>query len=217
MRVTDLDMVRQQFEPRLASREHEQLMSMIASTGSLLRGHFRLQSGLHAPYFLRFGQLAYRPEHARRIAQACASQSDVPVGREVAVIGAETSARFLATALAELIGGRSVLARVDVADRRPLPEIKQGDLTGAKHAIVVTDVITTGGSIRPLVELARAAVGDLRVLAFASIGPDDATKVLARLNARGQCLVQSTWRSSQPASCPLCVAGAPLVPGFEFN
>jgi hypothetical protein len=38
---------------------------LLVRAGALLEGHFRLQSGLHSPYFVRVGQLAYRPEDAR--------------------------------------------------------------------------------------------------------------------------------------------------------
>jgi orotate phosphoribosyltransferase len=74
-------------------------------------------------------------------------------------------------------------------------------------AIVVEDVITTGGSTRDVIEVLRAA--GARVLAAGSIV--DRSGGHADAGAPRVALVTMQVEAHQPADCPLCRAGAPVV------
>jgi len=217
MRITDLAKVRALLTVT-AGEDEEQILKLAADSGALLSGHFRLQAGHHAPYFLRFGQLAYRDEASSVLARAFATRGFATAAADLVVVGAETSARYLAIALSKLLGASVALAEVDSL-RRPKDTLKTGTVVGAQHVIVATDVLTTGASIRPLVELARKAVGAERttLLAFASQGSTRPKDVIASLGVTGHVLTSATWTSFLETDCQLCREGKELLPAFEFN
>ena len=214
MRVYDEEKVRTLFARLLADESSfEAIARAIAGTGALLDAHVRLTDEDHAPYFLRFGQLAYERANARRIAEACARTPAVAARPEV-IVGAETSARYLVEALAGALGAKSVLATVD-ADRRPTREAK-GTFPQASRALVVADVLTTGSTIRPVVELARAHCADVRVLAFAAVGRHDTDELSRRVDAEVCALLRGTWQIESVRSCALCRESRPLIPVLEL-
>lgn len=218
MRVKDPTTIRALFgSPRQPAIEAE-LADLIASTGALLEGHFRLQSGAHSPYFLRFGQLAYAPNAAARVAELVVDVLEPPPGPATVVLCAETAARFLGTALAEAIGAGVALAQVDER-RQPCPSLRRGSIDGRPHVVIATDVVTTGRSLGVLVELARSTpdVESVRVVSFACLAPGGMEAALAPLRVEGACLLQGRWTSYAATDCALCRDDVPLVPAFEFN
>jgi orotate phosphoribosyltransferase len=218
VRIKDATAVLPVFGSPHGASVHAELAELIASKGALLSGHFRLQSGLHTPYFLRFGQLAYEPAVAARIAERCASQLVGSTERPSVVLCAETASRFLGAALAESIGAELAIAAVDER-RQPRAELVAGALEGRREVVVVTDVVTTGRSVAPLVEMARAAPGAprVRLAAFACLDPRGIAGALAQLRVEGGCLLEGRWTSYAASDCALCREGVELVPAYEFN
>lgn len=215
MRIKDASAVLPVFGSPHGAAVHAELAELIASKGALLSGHFRLHSGLHTPYFLRFGQLAYEPAVAARIAERCASELVGPTERPSVVLCAETAARFLGAALAESIGAELAIAAVDER-RQPRAALLAGALEGRREVVVVTDVVTTGRSVAPLVEMARAAPR-VRLAAFACLDPRGIGSALAQLRVEGGCLLEGRWTSYAASDCALCREGVELVPAYEFN
>lgn len=183
----------------------------------MLDAHFRLQSGFHSRYFLRFGQLAFLSANARRIAQLFLETLDHPLEAGTVILAAETAPRYLAEAIAAETRLRFVLAGIGEMRKPEKRLLSNGTLEGASSVLVVTDVLTSGGSVAPLVELAReAGVERPRVLAFATLHADGPNSVFERLNVQGSCLLQARWPIFEPGDCDLCRRGSELLPGFEF-
>jgi orotate phosphoribosyltransferase len=131
-------------------------------TEALLEGHFVLSSGLHSKHYLQCAKLLQYPEVADLISrELAATVPDEKVDLTLApalggiVIGYEL-ARALQTraVFAERPGERFTLRRGF--------EIKPGE-----KVLIVEDVITTGGSVMELYELAKAM--NAQVLGFAAI------------------------------------------------
>jgi len=212
LRLRDPLEARRQLSPRIEEEAAAPLVELIASTGALLRGHFRLQSGPHTEYFLRFGQLAYRAENAALIARVAVDALGLAPGSDAVVLSADNAGRFFASALARVVGSGEASVAIDQG-RRPTREVARGTLEGAATVIVALDVVTTGASARALLDVARAATEDVRVVAFARLGANldqvDGVSVESLFDAR--------WTRYAPSDCALCRAGHPLVPGFELN
>ena len=179
-----------------------EILDLFRQSGALLEGHFRLSSGLHSDRYLQSALVLQYPEFAARLGDA---------------IGERTQHLQPTVVLSPALGGivigqeagRALGVRAIFAERQDgRLTLRRGfSLGGADRVLVVEDVITTGGSTRETVEVARAA--GAAVVGAASIidrGGNDATMGMPLYS-----LVQLTVPTYQPDACPLCAAGRPVV------
>ena len=177
--------------------------------GALLEGHFRLSSGLHSPSYLQCALVLQHPAEAEALGRA--------LGEKLASLtaGAAPTA-VLSPALGGLIIGHEVARALGVraifAERAEgVLTLRRGfDLDAADRVVVIEDVLTTGGSTRETMEVAKQR-GAVVVAAGAVInrsGQDSPVDVpFAALAA----LTPPTYK---PDACPLCDKGvAVMKPG----
>lgn len=183
-------------------REQE-VMQILNHTGAYREGHFRLTSGLHTNVFLLCSMVQQYPEHTARLAQAMAEpfrvqQVDVVVGTAVGGV-------ILAYEVARALGARAIFAEKSGTGAMVL---RRGfALRPGERALVVEDAVTTGGSIRKVMATVAghgAEVAGVTVLVDRSSGKVD-------VGAPLMALVTMDVPSWEPASCPLCASGVPLV------
>lgn len=182
------------------------VLDLFRATGAYLTGHFRLTSGLHSPEYLQCALVLQHPRHAedlgRQLADALATLTQAePISVVVSpaigglIIGHEVAralgARFI---FAEREGGRMTLRR-------------GFDVTAGESAVVVEDVITTGGSTREVAELLRDR--GARVLAAGSIM--DRSGGQADIGVPRVSLETLSVAAYAPENCPLCAQSVPLV------
>ena len=184
------------------------VMEMFESTGAYLRGHFRLTSGLHSAEYLQCAKVLAHPffaeELGRRLGRAMApllgdSKPDVAVCPAIGgiVIGHEA---------ARALEARCFFTERDAASNEMT--LRRGFQTReGETAVVIEDVVTTGGSTREVVNLLKAA--GVRVLAAGSImDRSNGTADVGVARVALETLNPVTW---QPDSCPLCKQGDPVV------
>ena len=167
------------------------VLDLFRQTGAYLKGHFRLTSGLHSPEYLQCAKVLQYPEHAERL------------GRELAALlrGGGPAPSEVARAF----GCRSFFAERDAEGKMVLRrgfEVEPGEL-----AVVVEDVVTTGGSSREVIEMLHAAGAD--VIAAGSI--IDRSGGHADLGVPRVALVTLQAITYPPEDCPLCREGVPVV------
>ena len=182
------------------------LLRELEARGAILNGHFRLSSGRHSPVFVQKFRLLEDPVLVERVATALASQArelrpDVVVSAAVGgiILGYET-ARQLGT-----LG-------VFVEKENGVPTLRRGfALRAGERAFVVEDVVTTGGSVREVLEVIRAhgahvaGVGVIVRRAPVDFGVPTVT------------LLDLPVESFDPAGCPQCAAGEAITePGSRF-
>jgi len=120
--------------------------------GALLDGHFRLTSGLHSPGYLQCALVLQHP----REAEACGAA----LAERLRDRGAQT---VLSPALGGIVIGQEVARALGI--RAIFAERQDGALTlrrgfslePGEDVVVIEDVVTTGGSTRETIEVARAA------------------------------------------------------------
>jgi len=182
--------------------------------GALLEGHFRLTSGLHSPGYLQSALVLQHP----REAEACGAA----LAERVRGLGAQV---VLSPALGGIVIGQEVGRALGI--RAIFAERQDGRLTlrrgfalePGERVLVVEDVVTTGGSTRETIDLARAA-GAVVVGAAAIIdrsggqpvagGPEPVAGGLqasGRLDVPFHSLAEVSLPTYEPESCPLCPAG----------
>ena len=175
---------------------------MFRRSGALLDGHFRLSSGLHSPGYLQCALVLQHPKDAEALGAA--------VGAVARAWGAET---VLSPALGGIVIGQEVGRALDV--RAIFAERADGTLTlrrgfaldPGEKVLVVEDVVTTGGSTRETMDVARAA-GAVVVGACAIV---DRSGGKQGLDVPFQALLPMDVKTYQPDVCPLCAQGVPVV------
>ena len=177
-------------------------LDLYEQTGALLRGHFKLTSGLHSDVYLQSALVLQYPEHATRLGAALAT----PFG------GAG-----VATVLAPAIGGilvahevgRALGARALFTEREgSVMTLRRGfTLPPGERCLVVEDVVTTGGSTREVCECVER-LGGVVIGVGCLVDRSGGT---ARFPVPSSALATVTATTWAPEACPLCKAGGQAI------
>ncbi|MCC7177199.1 MAG: orotate phosphoribosyltransferase [Acidobacteria bacterium] len=178
------------------------LLSLFRHSGALLEGHFRLSSGLHSPGYLQCALVLMRPRDAEALGAA--------LGERVRALGAT---HVLSPALGGIVIGQEVARVLDLPAL--FAERVDGALTlrrgfalePSDRVLVVEDVVTTGGSTRETMQVARAA-GATVVGACAIV---DRSGGNPGLDVPFHALLPMALPTYQPEACPLCAKGVEVV------
>jgi len=192
----------------MSSVTADDILDRFRRVGAFLEGHFRLTSGLHSPGYLQSALVLQHPVEAAACGQAIA---DRVRGVDAQVV--------LSPALGGIVIGQEVGRALGI--RAIFAERQDGRLTlrrgftlaPGERVLVVEDVVTTGGSTRETIEVARAA--GARVVGAASI--IDRSGGNQGLDVPYEALVPISLPTYQPDACPLCAQGLAVVkPGSRF-
>lgn len=195
----------------------QRLLELFAQTGMLLEGHFELDSQRHTPYFIRFSEIGWKPE---LVAEVGAMLLDVaPFAREpCTIVCAETSAMFLAQALGRATGNPLAVAAIGTG-RRPTATLRTGKINEEHPILVVSDVISTGRSLAPLLALREDASQVAGIVAFAVLSTTRFSQFARAHDVESEWLVSSTWEPHHPhvEDCAGCANESPLLRASEFS
>src|SRR5450631_4086856 len=175
-------------------------MQVFRETGAYLKGHFRLASGLHSNEYLQCALVLQHPVIGERFGRELAALlpacdmvvspaiGGLPIGHEVA---RAKGARFIFTE--RDASGKMILRRGFA-------------LRPGEAALVIEDVVTTGGTTREVIEVATAA--GARVLAAGSIIDRSGGRV--DLGVPRVALATLDVVAYPPDFCPMCQQGLPV-------
>jgi orotate phosphoribosyltransferase len=186
----------------MTSATSDSILDRFRNVGALLEGHFRLTSGLHSPGYLQCALVLQHPAEAAACGDAIA---DIVRSLHPTVV--------LSPALGGIVIGQEVGRALGI--RAIFAERQDGTLTlrrgftlsPADKVLVVEDVVTTGGSTRETIEVARAA--GAQVVGAASI--IDRSGGQQRLDVPYYALATVALPTYQSTACPMCAAGQPVV------
>jgi len=181
-------------------------LELFRRTGAYLQGHFRLTSGLHSPEYMQCALVLQHPQHAETLGRALAAAlRHIEPHRAIhVVVSPAMGGLFIGHEVARALGVRHVFTeRVEgrMALRRGF------SVTQGENAVVIEDVITTGGSSLEVVKLLKQE--GVNVLAAGSI--IDRSGGRADLGVRRAALVTTHIKTYDPPECPLCAQGIPVV------
>ncbi len=179
----------------------ERAMQIFKEAGVLLEGHFLLTSGRHSNRYLQCAKIFRNTKYSEELCAALAEKyrdENIEI-----VIGPAMGAVQMAYEVSRALGCENFFTeRGDdgkMALRRGFA-VKPG-----QKVLVVEDVVTTGGSVREVMELVRAAGGKV-----AGVGAVvDRTDGKINFGVPFQAVVSLNVQSWEPQDCPLCKAGAP--------
>lgn len=178
------------------------MLDIFEKHNALLEGHFKLSSGLHSEKYLQCALVLQYPEIAAKLSKELASRfSKEKIG---VVIGPALGGTTLAYEVARALGVRGIFT--ERQDSRMV--LRRGFSIGkAEKALVVEDVITTGGSTKEVIDVVRASGGDV-----AGVGCIiDRSESEVDFGVRKECLAKLAIRAFAQENCPMCRAGAPIT------
>jgi orotate phosphoribosyltransferase len=183
----------------------DDILALFQRTGAYMHGHFRLTSGLHSPEYLQCALVLQHPAYAEalgtRLARSLEEMNPTPIKLVVApamggiIIGHE---------VARALKARSIFTERDSSGKMTL---RRGfHVDPGETAVVIEDVITTGGSSREVCDLLRDSGAE--VAAAGSI--IDRSDGHADLGVPRVALSSMKAVAYDPSDCPLCRDGVPV-------
>ena len=179
-----------------------QTLQLYEKTGALMRGHFRLTSGLHSDVYLQSALVLQYPEHAAALGGALAAPF-----REDAVqtvLAPAIGGILVAHEVARALGVRALFTEREGGVMR----LRRGfALVAGERCLVVEDVITTGGSTREVVQCVQDLGGT--VVGVGSL--IDRSGGAAAFTVKRAALATVSATTWPPDACPLCQAGSQAI------
>jgi orotate phosphoribosyltransferase len=183
----------------------DDILRRLRETGALLEGHFLLTSGLHSAGYMQCARVLQYPQHAEVMGTGIAERvRDLAID---VVMSPAIGGIVLGQEVARALGVRAIFGEREQGQMT----LRRGfDLVPGERVLVVEDVTTTGGSVREVMEVARARGGDL-VAAAAILDRSDGT---ATFPVPFHALATLSIETYTVDACPLCQRGSqPVKPG----
>ncbi|HTR80718.1 MAG TPA: orotate phosphoribosyltransferase [Bacteroidota bacterium] len=180
----------------------EDLLQIFRETKALLDGHFLLTSGLHSPQYFQCAKVLQYPKYLHLLAGEIAKHFDL--SEIELVISPAIGGIVVGTEVGRMLGARTIFAEREQGTmklRRGF-EIKRGE-----RVLVVEDVVTTGGSVKEIIQLADEAGAKLAGVGYIV----DRSNGKTVFNAKSFSVLQMDVVTYTPDACPLCKEGTPAV------
>jgi orotate phosphoribosyltransferase len=174
--------------------------------GAILSGHFRLSSGRHSNRFVQKFRMLEDP--ALLDAIVATLLATLPPLAVDCVVSAAVGGIVLGYECGRQLGTRAIFVEKEEGEAR----LRRGFVIDpGDRVLVVEDVVTTGLSIREVIDVVRAHGGE--VVAVGVLVARARVDVGAPVHA----LLDLPIDSFEPAACPQCAAGEPITePGSRF-
>lgn len=189
----------------------EMVRTHFEETGALLKGHFKLSSGLHSDRYLQCAKVLQWPARAEALGAALAAKLK-PFAADV-VVSPAMGGLIIGQEVGRGLGCRAIFAErtEGVFTLRRGFSLEPGELV-----VVVEDVVTTGKSTREVFDVVRSH-GAVVVATAGIIDRRGAQIGQAIDSVPAAFLLELGVPAWNPGACPLCAQGETLVaPGSRF-
>ena len=186
-----------------------QAEQLLREAGALLEGHFQLASGKHSPLYVEKFRLLERPAQTEALCEMIAEWARGL--RPELVAGPTTGGIVISYETARLLELRSIFAEKVEGGRA----FERGfTIDPGERVLVVDDVLTTGGSVRDVLEAVRRTGGDpvgVAVLVDRSAGEvDPSTSLRAGFGVPLFACLALDLPTFEAEACPMCAKAIPL-------
>ena len=187
------------------ARAAQALEQQLRQEDALLRGHFRLSSGLHSDTYVQCARFLRRPELAAPAAAALAARLRAAGLTPDVVVGPAMGGVVMGYELARQLGVPGIFTERDAEGQMAL---RRGfTIAPGEKVVIAEDVVTTGKSTLEVARVLRELGAE--VLAVASL--IDRTGGKGGLDFPHVALLPVVAATFAPESCPMCAAGLPVV------
>lgn len=192
-------------EGSIRMTDEKRALEILRETGALQEGHFLLTSGRHSRQYLQSSRIFQNP---RLSGELCTMLADAFSALQVdLVVGPAMGAVQMAYEMSRLLQCENIFTERE----NGVMALRRGFfIRPGQKVLVVEDTVTTGGSVREVMELVRRAGGE--VVGIGTIV--DRSNGLTDFGVFFHAALAMKMESWEPHACPLCKegAGAPQKP-----
>ena len=179
----------------------QEVRQLLVETKAILEGHFLLTSGLHSPLYVEKFNVLQQPRYTEALCKELAARfADQKVDT---VLGPMTGGILLAHEVGKALGTRAIFTERENGKMT----LRRGfKLAPGERVLIVEDIVTTGGSVREVVDVVKAAGAEIvgvGLLVDRSGGRAD----FGVPNEKVQALLKLDVQTYAPEDCPLCQEG----------
>lgn len=181
----------------------QEIKQLFIETNAIMEGHFLLTSGLHSPLYVEKFNVLQHPDYTEKLCRELASrfQND----RIETVVGPMTGGILLAHETGKALGTRAIFTE---RENGRMTFRRGFSLSPGERVLIVEDIVTTGGSVREVIDVVREAGGvpvAVGMLVDRSGGKTDFSPV------PHQALLHLAVKTFTAEDCPLCQKGVPMT------
>ncbi len=181
---------------------NERVLEILKEAGVLLEGHFLLTSGRHSAKYLQCAKIFQYTKYAEELCADLASKYK-DAGIDV-VIGPAIGAIQMSYEVSRHLGVKNIFAERE----NGAMTLRRGfTIEKGQKVLVVEDVITTGGSVKEVIEIVKENGGIV-----AGVGcVVDRTGGKIDFGTEFNAVISMNVESFEADECPLCKQGLPVV------
>ncbi len=186
------------------------VFKILKETGAVMEGHFRLTSGYHSKYYLQCARLLQHPDITYKLASRAISLigSSVDMNKVSAVVSPAIGGILWGYMLAYIAGCRMIFTE----RKTKKMELRRGfELKHGWEVIVAEDVVTTGSSVKEVIEICEKRGAAVKAVA-SIVDRSDSLK----FKCLYYYLIKLDIDIYKPSECRLCREDIPIVyPGSK--
>ena len=181
----------------------KEVEALLRKTKAILEGHFLLTSGLHSPLYVEKFNVLQHPEYTEQLCREFAEHfKDKGIQTVIA-----TGGIILSQVTGRLLGVRSIFTERENGKMT----LRRGfHIEPGEKVLIVEDIVTTGGSIKEVVDVVNKAHGDIVGIGL-FVDRSGGTADFGVPKEKVFPLLHLTVPTYKPEECPLCKQGVPIT------
>ena len=181
----------------------KEVEDLLIETSAIMEGHFLLTSGLHSPRYVEKFNVLQKPVYTERLCRAMAEKfKDVNIET---VVGPVTGGILLAHETGKALGTRAIFTE---RENGKMTFRRGFTLHEGERVLIVEDIVTTGGSIREVIDVVKEHGG---IPVAVSMLVDRSGGKATFGDVPSTALLHMDVQTYKPEECPLCKAGIPMT------
>ena len=176
---------------------------LLIETSAIMEGHFLLTSGLHSPRYVEKFNVLQKPVYTEKLCRAMAEKfKDANIET---VVGPVTGGILLAHETGKALGTRAIFTE---RENGKMTFRRGFTLHEGERVLIVEDIVTTGGSIREVIDVVKEHGG---IPVAVSMLVDRSGGKATFGDVPSTALLHMDVQTYQPDECPLCKQGIPMT------
>lgn len=181
----------------------KEVEDLLIETSAIMEGHFLLTSGLHSPRYVEKFNVLQKPVYTEKLCRAMAEKfKDANIET---VVGPVTGGILLAHETGKALGTRAIFTE---REKGKMTFRRGFTLHEGERVLIVEDIVTTGGSIREVIDVVKEHGG---IPVAVSMLVDRSGGKATFGDVPSTALLHMDVQTYKPEECPLCKAGIPMT------